>query len=48
MIYILAYHHVDAVAEMPDQEIAHGSHCRKLRKWRFRVEEHREGVAAAR
>jgi hypothetical protein len=36
------------VAEIPDQEIAHSSFRRKLRKWRFRFEEHREGVAAAR
>jgi len=37
-----------AVAEIPDQEIAHCSFLRKLRKWRFRFEERREGVAAAR
>jgi len=36
------------VAEIPDQEIAHGSFGRKLRKWRSHFEEHREGVAAAR
>jgi hypothetical protein len=36
------------VAEIPDQEIAHGSFHRKLRKLRFRFEERREGVAAAR
>ena len=36
------------VAEIPDQEIAQGSFRRKLRKWRFRFEERREGVAAAR
>jgi len=29
------------VAEIPDQEIAHGSFRRKLRKWRFRFEEQR-------
>jgi len=34
--------------EIPDQEIAHSSFCRKLRNWRFRFEERREGVAAAR
>jgi len=36
------------VAEIPDQEIAHGSFHRKLRKWRFHFEELRKGVAAAR
>jgi hypothetical protein len=36
------------VAEIPDQEIAHCSIRRKLRKWRFRIEERRAGVAAAR
>jgi len=30
-------------AEIPDQEIAHGSFRRKLRKWRFRFEEQRRG-----
>jgi len=34
--------------ESRDQEIAHGSFRRKLRKLRFRFEERREGVAAAR
>ena len=29
------------VAEIPDQEIAHGSFRRKLRTWRFRFEEQR-------
>jgi len=38
----------DIVAEIPDHEIAHGSVCRKLRKWRFRFEERSEGVSAAR
>jgi hypothetical protein len=37
-----------AVAEIPDQEIAHCRFRRKLRKWRFRFEECREAVAAAR
>jgi hypothetical protein len=36
------------VAEIQDQEIAYSSFCRYLRKWRFRFEERREGVAAAR
>jgi len=44
----VADHSVPGVAEIPDQEIAHGSFRRKLRKWRFRFEECREGVAAAR
>jgi hypothetical protein len=36
------------VAEILDQEIAHCTIRRKLRKWRFRIKERREGVAAAR
>jgi hypothetical protein len=36
------------VAEIPDQEIAQCSFRRKPRKWRFRFEERRERVAAAR
>jgi len=36
------------VAEIPDQEIANGSFRSKLREWRCRFDERREGVAAAR
>jgi hypothetical protein len=38
----------DSVAEIADQEMAHGSFQRKLRKWRLRFEERRDGVAASR
>ena len=44
----IVYYTVDVGADIPDQEIAHGSFRRKLRKWRFRFEERREGVAAVR
>jgi len=39
---------MSSVAEIPAQEIPHGSFLRKLRKWRFRFEECREGVAIVR
>jgi hypothetical protein len=39
---------MDTVAEILGEEIAHGSFCRELQRWRFRFEECREGIAAVR